>query len=115
MEMNAKRDLDNLFTGFKESIKTEIIAGKPIAIGEVILVPISKVILGCGMQKNTDRIIHNNKDGSEFGVGARISPNAIVVIRNEEVNTIPINDKINLDKILKMVPGIVSKVKANKK
>lgn len=116
MEINAKRDLDNLFTDFKESIKTEIIAGKPITIGEVILVPISKVILGCGMPGNTNKIIHNNKKkNSGFGVGARISPNAIVVIRDDKVNTLPINDKINLDKILKMVPGIVSKVKANKK
>lgn len=114
MEINAKRDLDDLFTGLEECLKTEIIAGKPITIGEVILVPISKVILGCGISGN--KKIHNNKKkDSGFGVGARISPNAIVVIRNEEVNTIPINDKINLDKILKMVPNIVSKVKANEK
>lgn len=115
MEMNIKGDLDNLFTGLEKSLKTEIIAGKPIAIGEVILVPISKVILGCGRSNNTNRVIHNNKKGSGFCTGARISPNAIVVIRNDEVNTLPVNDKINLDKILKMIPEIVSKVKANKK
>lgn len=115
MGMNAKRDFDNLFTRLEESLKTEIIAGKPIVIGEVTLVPVSKVILGCGMPNSGSGIIHNNKDGSGFGVGARISPNAIVVIRNNEVNTLPINDKINLDKILKMVPGIVSKVRANSK
>lgn len=115
MEMDAKRNFDDLITSLEESLKTEIIAGKPIVIGEVILVPISKVILGCGMPNRGSRIIHNNKGNCEFGVGARISPNAIVVIRNEEVRTIPINDKINLGKILKMVPKIVSKVKANKK
>lgn len=115
MEMNEKRDFDNLFTRLEESLKTEIIAGKPIVIGEVTLVPVSKVILGCSIPNGGKRIIHKNEDNSRFGVGARISPNAIVVIRNNEVNTLPVNDKINLDKILKMVPNIVSKVKANKK
>ncbi|WP_234117197.1 GerW family sporulation protein [Clostridium hydrogenum] len=113
--MRAKRDLDDLFTGLEESLKTEIIVGKPIVIGEVILVPISKVILGCSMPNGGSRIIHNNKVNSEFSAGAMISPNAIVVIRNNGVNTLPVNDKINLDKVLKMVPEIVSKVKANKK
>lgn len=111
MEINAKEDLNNLFTELEESLKTEMIAGKPIIIGDVILVLISKVILGCGMPNGGSGIIHNNKDDSGFGVGARISPNAIVVIRNNQVKTLPVNDKINLDKILKMVPGIVSKVK----
>lgn len=115
MEMDAKRNFDDLITSLEEALKTEIIAGKPIVIGEVILVPISKVILGCGTPHSEGRISHNNKKDSKFGVGARISPNAIVVIRNEEVSTLPVNDKINLEKILKMVPGIVSKVKANKK
>lgn len=115
MEMNARMDLDKLFATLEESLKTEIIAGKPIVIGKVILVPISKVILGCSISNSGSRIIHNNKKNSEFGVGARISPNAIVVIRNEEVNTLPINDKINLDKILKMVPNIVLKAKASTK
>lgn len=115
MEMSTERDLDNLFSELEKSLKTEIIAGKPITMGDVILVPISKVILGCGMPNRGSRIIHNNKSNGEFGFGARISPNAIVVIRNNYVNTLPVNDKINLDKVLKMVPEIVAKVKANKK
>lgn len=115
MKINIKRGLDNLFTGIEESLKIEMVSGKPIAIGEVTLVPISKVILGCDMPSGRIRMINNNKKDGEFCVGARISPNAIVVIRNNEVNTLPINDKINLDKILKMVPEIVAKVKINPK
>lgn len=108
MEIDIKRDLDNLFIRYEKSLKTEVVIGKPITIGKVILVPISKVILGCDIPKG--RRVYNNKKDRVVAIGARISPNAIAVIKNGEVTMLPIRKKENLDKLLKMIPEIMSKV-----
>jgi len=53
-------------------------------------------------------------DGSGGGGGARISPNAILVIKKDEVTMLPVKGKNNLDNLINMVPDIVSKINLKK-
>lgn len=52
--------------------------------------------------------------GSGGGVGARITPNAMIVIKKDEVTMLPVKGKSNLDNLLNMVPEIVSKIHIKK-
>ena len=54
------------------------------------------------------------ENGAGGGGGARISPNAILVIKKDEVTMLPIKGKNNLDNLINIVPDIVSKINIKK-
>jgi uncharacterized spore protein YtfJ len=116
MENNlVKENLDLIFDNLEKFIKTETIIGEPIIVGEVTLVPIVSVTFGGGAGGGID---HNSKEmngiGSGGGIGARISSDAILVIKKDEVTMIPIKEKSNLDSLLNMLPDIFSKINIKK-
>ncbi|MDD4146334.1 MAG: GerW family sporulation protein, partial [Clostridia bacterium] len=49
------------------------------------------------------------------GAGAKIAPTAIMVVKGEDVSLIPLKERDSLEKVLEMVPGIISKLKNKKK
>ncbi|MGE5627953.1 MAG: GerW family sporulation protein [Solirubrobacterales bacterium] len=113
--MEVKENLDTLFSNLEKFLKTETVIGEPIVVGETTLVPIISVTFGCGTGGGTGK---DNKGmdgtGSGLGAGARVSPNAILVIKKDEVTMLPVKSKNNLDALINMVPEIMSKVKAKK-
>ena len=113
--MEVKENIDTLFSNLEKFLKTETVIGDPIVIGETTLVPIISVSFGCGTGGGTGK---DNKGmdgtGSGLGAGARVSPNAILVIKNDEVTMLPVKGKSNLDALVNMVPEIVSKIKCKK-
>lgn len=112
----VKENLETLFEKLEKFLKSETVIGQPIVIGETTLVPIVSVMFGCGTGGGTGNDTKGNGGtGSGLGSAARIIPNAVVVIKNNEVTMLPVKDKGNLDNLLKMVPEIVEKMKSCKK
>lgn len=109
-------NLEVLFNKLQNFLKTETVVGEPIIIGDTTLIPIISVSFGCGTGYGggTDDK-GSNGSGGGLGVGAKVTPNAMVVIKNDSVTMLPINDKSNIESLLEMVPGIVSKFKKDKK
>ncbi|WP_315068275.1 spore germination protein GerW family protein [uncultured Clostridium sp.] len=112
MEKNTiKENMDSIFEKLEKFLKTETVVGEPKVIGEVTLVPIISVSFGGGTGGGSG--LHNNGvNGEGFcgGVGARISPITMVVIKKDEVSMLPIREEGNLDNLLNMVPDIISKI-----
>lgn len=111
---NIKENLDTLFTKLEKFLRTETVVGEPINIGETTIVPIVTVSFGCGTGAGTGDSKGVKGEGGGLGAAARISPNAILVIKNGEANMLPVKSKANLDKLLEMVPGIMEKIKTKK-
>lgn len=115
MENNIKENLDVLFTKLEKFLRTETVVGEPIKVGEITLIPIISVMFGCGTGSGTGDNKGIKGEGGGLGTGARITPNAVLVIKNDEVTMLPVKTRGNLDKLLEMVPEIVSKVNCDKK
>ncbi|EHJ01380.1 Sporulation protein YtfJ [Clostridium sp. DL-VIII] len=116
MENNlVKENLDLIFDNLEKFLKTETLIGKPIVVGEVTLIPIISVTFGGGTGGGND---YNSKEmdgiGSGGGMGARISPDAILVIKKDEVTMLKVKEESNLDSLLNMLPDIVSKINVKK-
>ena len=111
----VKENLETLFDKLEKFLKSETVIGQPIVIGETTLVPIVSVMFGCGTGGGSGKDPKGN-DGSGSGLGsaAKIIPNAILVIKNNEVTMLPVKDKSNLDNLLNMVPEIMQKIKFHK-
>jgi uncharacterized spore protein YtfJ len=112
MKMELKDNLDTLFDKLEKYFRSETVIGNPITVGEVTLLPIIEVGFGLGTGGGTGKDNKGNDGGGGgAGVGAKISPNSILVIKGSEVSLIPLKDKGSLEKVLNMVPEIVSKFK----
>jgi uncharacterized spore protein YtfJ len=117
MENNSsmKDNVDSLFSNLERFLKTETVVGEPIVVGETTLVPIISVAFGCGTGNGQggDKK-ESTSGGSGLGAAAKITPNAIVVIKGDKVNLLPVSGKNSLDNLIDLVPGIVSKIKPKK-
>ncbi|SMC22779.1 Uncharacterized spore protein YtfJ [Clostridium acidisoli DSM 12555] len=117
MENNSsiKENVDSLFSNLEKFLKTETVVGEPIVVGETTLVPIISVAFGCGTGNGQGGDKKESQGGgSGLGVAAKITPNAIVVIKGDKVNLLPVSGKNSLDNLIDLVPGIVSKIKPKK-
>lgn len=108
-------NLEVLFNKLENFLKTETVVGEPIVVGETTLVPIISVMFGCGTGSGggTDEKGADGS-GSALGLGARVIPNAILVIKKDVVTMLPVKDKNNIGNLIEMVPEIVSKLDLKK-
>ncbi|MBW9146736.1 sporulation protein [Clostridium sp. CM028] len=109
--INITENTEALFSNLEKFLKTETVVGEAIIIGETTLIPLITVSFGCGTGGGTGNSTKDGEgSGGGLGAGARITPTAILVIKNGEVTMLPIKGKCNLESLIEMVPEIVSKV-----
>ena len=100
---------------------SQTIIGDPISVGEVTLIPVSKVSIGVGIGGGTYGKETSNGAGAG-GTGLTVSPVAFIVVDKSGATSIlnigsePSVSRISgtvceIDKALDNVPGIVEKVK----
>lgn len=108
-------NLEALFGKLDKFLKTETVIGQPIVIGETTLVPIVTVMFGGGTGAGAGKDPKGaDGAGGGAGIGARITPNAILVIKKDEVLMLPVKGKNSLENLVEMVPEIMSKIDLSK-
>ncbi|MBC2580497.1 spore germination protein GerW family protein [Clostridium sp. DJ247] len=111
--VSIAENIDALFSKLEKFLRSDTVVGHPISVGETTLVPIVTITFGCGTGTGSGSGGDNNGidgSGSGLGAGARVTPNAILVIRNNEVTMLPVKGKNNLSNLVEMVPEILSKL-----
>lgn len=107
--MEIRDNLDVLFERLEKFFRTETIVGKPIEVGEITLIPVIDIGFGLGSGKGAGKDNKGNDGkGGGAGVGAKITPNAILVIKGQEISLIGLKHRKSLEKVLEMVPEIIS-------
>ena len=114
--MNGRSELFNtLFEKLENFIKTETVVGDPFQVGNITMVPIISVSFGVGGGEGSGKDDKGNDGlGGGGGVGAKITPNSMLVIKNDEISVVPLTSRGSLEKIAEMVPEIIAKVEGSK-
>lgn len=112
----VKENLDTLFQKLEKFLKTETVVGQPIVIGETTIIPIISVSFGCGTgagggSGNDAKSGSGSGSGSGLCSGAKISPTAVIVVKNGDVSVHPIKERAGLENLLDKVPEIMEKMK----
>ena len=103
--------VDSLMKGLNTILSTKTVVGEATKIGDTIIVPLVDVSFGVGAgAKNADK-----KDGGLGAIGARMSPSAVLVIKNGSTKLVNIKNQDAVTKILDLVPDVVDKLSAGKK
>ena len=106
-----KDNLEPIFEKFKNMIKVETVVGEAIQIGDATLVPFVDVTLGFGSGGA------GKADCGGGGGGAKMEPSAILVIKGDRIELFNIKGNpysSSFDRLIGLVPDLVSKLKSDK-
>ncbi len=112
METNMKPAIDIMFERFERFLKEKTVIGEPIQMGNITMIPAVTVTFGMGNGggDGTDPKGSNNGSGSGGGFGARITPTAMIVVKGDDVQILPISKGHAFDKLVAMVPELMEKI-----
>lgn len=104
---------DNQFTGVVESLmgsmnavlSTKTVVGEATTIGDTIIVPLVDVSFGVGAGASG----RDKRNGSAGGFSAKMSPSAVLVIKNGQTKLVNIKNQDAVTKVLDLVPDIVDR------
>ncbi|SDK24534.1 GerW family sporulation protein [Natronincola ferrireducens] len=115
MSVNFSENSSVLFEKLEKFFTSKTVVGETIVVGDITLIPMVDISFGLGTGSGDGIDEKGNKGvGSGGGVGAKASPTAVIVIIDGKVEILPVNQRGGLEKLLDMVPDIVSKVNLNK-
>ena len=109
---NLNSNLETLFSKMENFVSTKTVVGEPITIGDMVIVPLVDVAFGVGAGSSdgsdSDK---NSKESGAGGLGAKISPTAIIVINKEgDIQLVNVKNQNAVNKLIDMVPGIANKL-----
>lgn len=118
-ENNIKTVMDTTMEKLRTMVDADTIIGTPIVVGNITLLPISRVSFGLA----TGGSDFPSKNGQELfggggGAGVTVNPVAFICINGDSVHMMPVYSEMNtVDKAINMAPEFIDKVKSlfNKK
>lgn len=97
----------SLMDGAESVLTSKTVVGAPVRIGDQIIIPLSDVAIGCGAGSNgTD-----HKDEGAGGFSAKMTPTAILIIKNGQTKVVNIKDQTAITKLVDMIPDVVDKIR----
>lgn len=104
-EYNFTGVVEALMSGMEGVLSTKTVVGEPTTIGDTIILPLVDVSFGMGAGANSGA----GKEGGSGGMGGKMTPSAVLVIKNGSTKLVNIKNQDSVTKILDMIPDIVDK------
>ena len=109
-ENNFKETVSSLFKGMDGFVSAKTVVGDAIHVGDTIILPLVDVSFGVGAGASSAE----KKDNGAGGLGGRISPSAVLVIKDDNIRLVNVKNQDAVTKILDMVPDFVDRFASGK-
>lgn len=109
-ENNFTGVIESLMKGMNAVLGTKTVVGDATQIGDTIILPLVDVTFGVGAGASAG----DKKNGGGGGFSAKMSPSAVLVIKNGSTKLVNIKNQDTVTKVLDMIPDIVEKFTAPK-
>lgn len=110
MNSGVNSSLEVLFGKMDSFLTTKTVVGEPINIGDVIIIPLVDVSFGVGAGGSDGVEDKKSKDSGAGALGAKITPSAVLVIMNGQVQLVNVKNQDSIGKLIDMAPGVLSKL-----
>lgn len=110
-ENNFSGVVESLMKGMNAVIGTKTVVGDATQVGDTIILPLVDVSFGVGAGASS---ADNKKNGGAGGFSAKMTPSAVLVIKNGTTKLVNIKNQDTVTKVLDMIPDIVEKFTAPK-
>lgn len=97
--------VDSLLKGMEGFVSSKTVVGDAIHVNDSIILPLVDIQFGVG----AGAFSSDKKNNTGGGMGARISPSAVLVIQNGMTKLVNIKNQDTVTKILDMVPDVVNR------
>lgn len=97
--------IESLMKGMNAVIGTKTVVGDATQIGDTIILPLVDVSFGVGAGASAA----DKKNGGAGGFTAKMSPSAVLVIKNGSTKLVNVKNQDTVTKVLDMIPDIVDK------
>ena len=104
--VSVVKTVNNLFDGMDGFLSAKPVVGEPIKVNDTTLIPLVDVSFGIG----AGAIGKTRSDNAFGGLGGKMSPTAVMVIKNGFVQILPVHDDSSLASVMNKIPGLVDKV-----
>lgn len=104
-ESNFKKTFEALFQGLDGVVSSKTVVGEAIHIDDTIILPLVDVTFGLGAGYSTA----DKKGKGTGGMGGKITPSAVLVLRNGTTKLVNIKNQDTVTKILDLVPDLVDR------
>lgn len=109
-ENNFSSVIDSLMKGMNAVIGTKTVVGDATQVGDTIILPLVDVSFGVGAGATAA----DKKNGGGGGFSAKMTPSAVLVIKNGTTKLVNIKNQDTVTKVLDLIPDIVEKFTAPK-
>lgn len=110
MSNNVSENLQSMFSKMENFISTKTVVGETMQFGDTIIVPLVEITFGSasGMADSAEEKKGGTQGGG--GIGAKLSPVAVIVIVNGTAQLIDVKNKDSVNKLIDLIPGVISKL-----
>ncbi len=109
-ENNFTGVIESLMKGMNAVIGTKTVVGDATQVGDTIILPLVDISFGVGAGASAA----DRKNGGGGGFSAKMSPSAVLVIKNGSTKLVNVKNQDAVTKVLDMIPDIVDKFTAPK-
>ncbi|NBJ91494.1 GerW family sporulation protein [Parablautia muri] len=109
-ENNFTGVIESLMKGMNTVLSTKTVVGEATKIDDTIILPLVDVSFGVGAGAST----MEKKNGGAGGFFGKLTPSAVLVIKNGSTKLVNIKNQDTITKVLDLVPDIVDKFTAPK-
>ncbi|MCH5253467.1 MAG: GerW family sporulation protein [Lachnospiraceae bacterium] len=102
---NFSNVIESLMKGMNAVLSTKTVVGEATQIGDTIILPLVDVTFGVGAGASSAE----KKNGGGGGFSAKMSPSAVLVIKNGTTKLVNIKNQDTITKVIDMIPDIVDK------
>jgi uncharacterized spore protein YtfJ len=104
-ENNFTGVIESLMKGMNAVIGTKTVVGDATQVGDTIILPLVDVSFGVGAGASAA----DKKNGGGGGFSAKMTPSAVLVIKNGSTKLVNIKNQDTVTKVLDMIPDVVDK------
>lgn len=97
--------VNSLFQGMEGFLTSKTVVGEPIYIKDTIILPLMDVSFGMG----AGAFEAEKKNRSGGGIGGKLTPSAVLVIRDGQTKLVNVKNQETIVKLLDMVPDVIDK------
>ncbi len=104
---NFQGVVESLLKGMDTVLSTKTVVGEATQVGDTIILPLVDVSFGVGAGSGSNG--QKNSASGAGGMGGKMTPSAVLVIRDGYTKLVNIKNQDAVTKVLDMIPDLVEK------
>ncbi|MBQ8592427.1 MAG: GerW family sporulation protein [Lachnospiraceae bacterium] len=109
-ENNFTGVVESLLKGMDSLLSTKTVVGEATKVGDTIILPLVDVTFGMGAGASAGDV----KSGGAGGMSGKMTPSAVLVIKDGHTKLVNVKNQDSVTKILDMIPDVVDKLTTKK-